>query len=167
MVPSLFYLILSQGDFLTSRGICILACKEVNICPEGRRKTALAWSKLRALPLPVGDPLPGCNGWPWISHKAPCAVSCFDQRMGSAGCSVVGPRRCLVSGGQFLCTHCGLGTGGPEMDAVCGGWRLAPSLPRQRLGSNSLAGGEWDAGFQGWHGIWRLCHFLRSKDRPF
>lgn len=65
----------SKGDFPTNGGVCILAYVEVNICPEGRGKTALAWSGLRALQLPAGELLPGCSMWPWTSHTA--SPSCF------------------------------------------------------------------------------------------
>lgn len=101
----------SKEDFPTNGGVCIVAYREVNTCPEGRRKTALVWSGLRALPLPAGELLPGCSMWPWTSHTA--SPSCF-----------------LSSGRGGLCwVQCGgtvevLGVRrsvsvGPEMGAVC------------------------------------------------
>lgn len=56
VVLVVFCLILSRVDFLTSGGVCILACREVNICPEGRRKTALAWSFSEPSPFLLESP---------------------------------------------------------------------------------------------------------------
>ena len=43
----LLCLIFSKGDFLANGAICILACREVNICMERRRKRAWSGSGLR------------------------------------------------------------------------------------------------------------------------
>lgn len=102
-------------------GACILACREVNICPEGGRKTALAWSRLRARPLPAGDPSQDA-AWPWTSHTASQAVSgpgdglCWVQCRGTA--EVLGVWRLV------LYTHCVPGAMGPE-----GAWQRVEASP--------------------------------------
>lgn len=60
-VPVVFCLILCKGDFLTNGDLCILVCWEVNICPEGRRRTALVWSFSEPSPS-SGEPLPDVAG---------------------------------------------------------------------------------------------------------
>lgn len=56
-VPAVLYLIFSQGGFLTQGGICILACREVNIYMEGKKGKSFGLVKtqgLRAPLLPAG-----------------------------------------------------------------------------------------------------------------
>lgn len=109
----------SKGDFPTNGDVCILAYVEVNICPEGRGKTALAWSGLRALQLPAGELLPGCSMWPWTSHTA--FPSCFPSS--GRGRVVLGAvwGGCGGAWGQAVssCAPIACQAGRPEMGAVC------------------------------------------------
>lgn len=112
------------------RVLPILASREVNICPEGGRKTALAWSGLRARPLPAGDPSQDAAYGLGPVTQPPQAVSgprnglCWVQCWGTA--EVLGVWRLV------LYIHCVPGAVGPG--GLGSGWGLAPIPPCHRVG---------------------------------
>lgn len=153
-----------------------LGLQEINICLEGRRETALAWSGLRglrALLLPAGragttysphcwKPLPGCHVWPWTSHIGfLCSflsltmgwAVLFAAQWGHGGAWGPAVSSCAPTVSWVLCwVQCA--------------WQRAEASPQAhplQTGAKSPARVESGAGFWGWCQILSLGHFLRSK----
>lgn len=93
-VLAVLYLIFSQGGFLSQGGICILACREVNICMERKKGKSFGLVKtegLRAPLLPAGRAsLVLCVALDQSQRLSLLFLVPY-QRMGCAGGGVVGP----------------------------------------------------------------------------
>lgn len=173
-VPAVLYLLFSKGDFLTQGGICILGCREVNICMEGKKGNSFGLVRtqgLRAPLLPAGrartsysqgcwKPLPGYCAWPGTVTWAFRAVSSLLPEYGL--CRVQhGGTTVVLEARHSVPVH-------PQQARCCAGQRAEgrgqpPGPPHCRVGPSPLAGVEWDAGFWGWCQILSLGHFLGSK----